>query len=787
LDDEPIDFDSAAAAPEPDLGLGLRFRRRRQARQARWLAAGAAGLAAAFSGAEPTGTALFDPVMTGVAMAVLAFACGTSKRWTWLVLAGVATGMASSWAWAAVGAVALAISATAAIRGFRSPLLGTLVGAIAIQPLLHLTDLDRFGVSALAASVAAGCVLVSVYRHARRHSRRLVRRAVIAGGAFVFVAALGAGVSIVDGRTAAERGLTLSEDGLDSLRSGDQAAAIEQLEESETAFAAAGEALSSPFALPSRLVPVLAQHTSAMADLAQVGTEVTGVAAATASAADYQGLRLAGGQIDLAAVASMEEPLQQAEQAQVDAIDAVDAAVSPWVVAPIAQRAEDLAADLEATVPETRLALETVQVLPTLLGRDGTRRYLVLFTSPAESRFLGGFVGSYAELVATDGSVELVRSGPISELSETDNRNDRVLTGLDDYQARYGRLRPTRFIQNVTASPFLDDVAEAARQLYPQAGGSPIDGVIVVDPAGLAGMLALTGPVEVPGLDVALRADNVEELLLVDQYLRFDGDEEAQEQVFAEATRATLDALLAGELPGPSAIATALGPAVRGGHLQMEVFEPEEGRDLLQRLGLRGALRAEAGEDLLAVRTSNVNGNKIDVFLERTADADVTVDPATGTVTTVLRLRLENQAPASGLPREVIGNVVGDPEGTNRVYLSVFTPLTLTGATIDTAPAPIEPQTERGFRVYSTQLVLPPAGGAELELTLTGTIAPGSDYLLRLVPQAAASPERWAVRISPGGDATVVEAIGADVVDGTAVWEDELVEPTVVGARFSGG
>ena len=42
--------------------------------------------------------------------------------------------------------------------------------------------------------------------------------------------------------------------------------------------------------------------------------------------------------------------------------------------------------------------------------------------------------------------------------------------------------------------------ASAVAELYPQSGGQQIDGVLSVDPAGLAAMMRYTGPIEVPEL-----------------------------------------------------------------------------------------------------------------------------------------------------------------------------------------------------------------------------------------------------------------------------------------------
>ena len=49
-------------------------------------------------------------------------------------------------------------------------------------------------------------------------------------------------------------------------------------------------------------------------------------------------------------------------------------------------------------------------------------------------------------------------------------------------------------------APDLPTVADVIQQLYPQAGGDHIDGVLALDPYGLAALIGMTGPIKVPGL-----------------------------------------------------------------------------------------------------------------------------------------------------------------------------------------------------------------------------------------------------------------------------------------------
>jgi hypothetical protein len=106
-----------------------------------------------------------------------------------------------------------------------------------------------------------------------------------------------------------------------------------------------------------------------------------------------------------------------------------------------------------------------------MFGADHTRHYLIIFKTNAELRGAGGFIGSYAELEATDGSVELTRSGSIKDLVNERKPGERTLDGPADYVRRYGRLKPWDFLQDVTIARLPSD-ADVMAQLYPQSGGT---------------------------------------------------------------------------------------------------------------------------------------------------------------------------------------------------------------------------------------------------------------------------------------------------------------------------
>jgi hypothetical protein len=284
--------------------------------------------------------------------------------------------------------------------------------------------------------------------------------------------------------------------------------------------------------------------------------------------------------------------------------------------------------------------------------------------------------------------------------------------------------------------------------LYPQSGGEPIGGVIAIDPAGVAALLRLTGPLVVPGWPDPISGDNAEHILLYDQYVRL---QNTAERIDFLGTTAKLvwERLAAGELPPPKAIVRALGPAVVAKHLQITSLDPSEDR-VLARAGVNGRVLPVDG-DALAVITQNACGNKIDWFLQRDVNYRATVD-ATGQLDARLTVTLRSNAPPSGLPGYLIGNPFKPavPSGTNRLYLSVYTPLTLRDARVDGAPATLGSERELGRAVYSTYVDIPPQGAVTVELHLAGVMAASAPYKLGLHAQPLVNPDRVVATFTRG-------------------------------------
>lgn len=142
-----------------------------------------------------------------------------------------------------------------------------------------------------------------------------------------------------------------------------------------------------------------------------------------------------------------------------------------------------------------------VRNAPTMLGADGPRVYFLTFTTPSEAHGLGGYMGNWAEVTITDGRLEVTAFGRTIDLYG-EHQEKTIPHMSDEYAERYGdfllndvdnRIAGLEVWANVTVSPDFPSVAATIADLYPQSGGTQVDGVFVLDIYAVAKLMEITG------------------------------------------------------------------------------------------------------------------------------------------------------------------------------------------------------------------------------------------------------------------------------------------------------
>lgn len=699
--------------------------------------AAAAGVVAVFAGAEPTGSALIDILLVFLGVAAVAWASASAPWWAAAGAAGIAAAVSLDPIMAIIGFAAFAGGLFVGLKRRDLSESRAVIGGVAANVLIR-SELELFfGLSAIIGITIGLALIVIGIRRRPRSVRRPAWTTLGVTGGIALIGLLGLFIVASAARPDVTTGADSARSGIDQLNAGDYERAAESFEQASLSFTSADDRLGGPVAAPSRLLPVVAQNVAAGRILAATAADALGEAAAALREANISALKVEGGAIDLDAVRAAEDPLLRVEGALELLRTSIADARSPWLVSRLDQELDELDADLDEEEPRLANAITAVRLAPDLLGGDEMRRYLIMFTSPAEARGLGGFVGNYAEVTISNGKISVDDFDRRSDLEAFIAENGASCAACPaEFLDRYG---PFGFItgpnggvgprawSNITMPAHFPYVAETAAVLYPQSGGDPIDGVFVMDPYVVAALMKFTGPIDVPELGVTVTAEDAADFILKDQYLlAFADDEPAGDQnaeridALETLGREVITRLLTGALPDPPALVRDLAPLVTERRLLFWSEEPVE-QEFLGRIGLLGALPdLDPDDGGFSVSVTNAGASKIDTYLEREvvvniANSVANGDDGAGDRTLVADVTLRNAAPA-GLPQYVTGNAVGLPTGWSRLFVTFYGPPGLDVVQQDGEDIAVSSLQEAGWLAYGTYVDIGPGATTRFHL-----------------------------------------------------------------------
>ena len=141
-------------------------------------------------------------------------------------------------------------------------------------------------------------------------------------------------------------------------------------------------------------VPLVGKNVAAVQLMARALDEVSSRAYTPAvkllDNAQVDTLRAPDGQIDLAAVARLEQPLRRLSKALDGAAHDVDAIDAPRLLGPLRDVTLGVQDGFRSSVSATRGGVTVARLLPAMLGSEGPRHYLLVVQNNAEIRSTGG-------------------------------------------------------------------------------------------------------------------------------------------------------------------------------------------------------------------------------------------------------------------------------------------------------------------------------------------------------------------------------------------------------------
>lgn len=493
-------------------------------------------------------------------------------------------------------------------------------------------------------------------------------------------------------------------------------------------------------------------HWSAAAALPWVGDNVRAVQAVSevvdtlaadvlpdladvAAVVDPAALAPVDGRVDLA-------PLQAAAPTVVAAAEKVDAgqqrlddidADALWDV--VASPLTDLRTKLDQLAMTTATASRAVQLLPPMMGAEGPRTYLVLVQNPAEPRATGG-VPALVLVRADGGSIEIVeqRSAELGSLTEA------VLPLTREELSLFSEL-VGGYMADVTFTPDFPRSGELAQAIWEQEVGTPLDGVLSIEPGAIGSILGVTGPVTLSSGET-LSGANAAQWLMNSVYLDHESSPE-REALFAEATGAAFGALTRGGWDATTMV-DVLAADAREGRLMVWSSHEDEQR-LIAPTVVSGELVGARGESpVIGVFFNDGSQSKIGYYLKADVTATVNTCLEDGSQDITVRVELTSTAPpdAATLPPYISGGRVL-PAGEMRTNVLVYAPEGgfVDDVRVEGAEPGVHSQMHEGLAVVGKTVVLAPGAGVILEYDIRTGPNHGGDPALRITPLAALAVE----------------------------------------------
>lgn len=404
---------------------------------------------------------------------------------------------------------------------------------------------------------------------------------------------------------------------------------------------------------------------------------------------------------------------------------------------------------LEEAILRRRQLVDLVnglELLGELTGENGSRRYLIAVANTAEMRGSGGMILSYGVLESAGGELSLPAFGGIDELF-LDAGVDPAVLGVDPSELRrWDGLEITRLWRNVNVLPDFSVVAPRMAAMYQAATGQAVDGVIQIDAAGLAAVLAGVGPVEVAGIG-RVDEDNAVELTLNRAYTLFP-DRDQRQEVLGDVAEAVFDRLVEGEYESVRPLGAALLQAAAERHVVL--WSPRPGAvDPLRFFDADGALPDGDVMDSLFLTVQNFARNKLDFYL----DTSVRVAgerPVSGPGRLRVEVTVRNDAPAGVTePAYVFGDGTGGPPGRYLGVASLYVP-TGTALTSSTGRGEVALVGEGRRSALTWRVDLPAGTSSTVVLELSLPPRPTGAYTLTLAPLPRVRPTTYAVEVDDG-------------------------------------
>lgn len=452
--------------------------------------------------------------------------------------------------------------------------------------------------------------------------------------------------------------------------------------------ASAHDLTSDPVWTAFGYVPWLGPNFRAVSEVASITDDVAADALSpvldAATGLDLARLGFSGGAVDLAPFAAIEPSLADAAGVLSDAAERALRIDADATLPPLADAVREMRGAVTEAAGVVGGLHGAALLLPSMLGGEGPRNYVVAMQNNAELRSSGGIIGSIALLHAENGRISLVQQASTRDFPPLD-----APLPLSESTVALFEDGPGRYLQNLTSIPDFAEAAPAIAARWQGVFGGTVDGVVTVDAVVAAHLLDASGDVSFGPFTVS--SESVVDVLLSQIYAVVP-DPAAQDEVFAQAASALLGTALS--TADPQALLAALAAAADEHRIRIWSAHEDE-QSVLAASSLSGTLPTDGdGEATVGVLLNDTTGGKMDYYAR--AKVGVATGVCEGIPTTQVRVTWSNDAPqdaAASLPTYVTGGgQYGVDPGSVRTLIAVYGPegSVFAGSRRDGAEEPVQ-------------------------------------------------------------------------------------------------
>lgn len=411
-------------------------------------------------------------------------------------------------------------------------------------------------------------------------------------------------------------------------------------------------------------VPWIGANLAAVRQVAEVTDDLAADVVAPATKLDLSTLAPRDGRIDVAAISELSTVIDGVDDGVERASVTIDAIDTGALIDQVSAGVERLDGALTTLRETLSPASDILGILPSALGAEEPRDYLVMFQGNSEARSLGGNAAVFIVIHVDNGAISITEHVDSSDFPQP---AAQPVVELDpEAVAIYGD-KIGRYTPDFTMVPDFPAAAGILQGWWDRDVQTDVDAYISMDPVALSYLLAATGPVALPTGDT-LTAENAVPLLLNEAYFRYE-DPLMQNAFFGAAADAVFTALTSGT-GSPVGLVTALERAASEGRLLYASDDPDEAA-LIGSSRMSGQMpRSDDDGPLLGVYVNDNTGSKKSFYLDMSIAA-CTGEAQTGATVTLASSLDETEA--ARLPYYITGP--NFPAGDISTYLVLYGPV----------------------------------------------------------------------------------------------------------------